>query len=158
PIVGQRALEFLIVKPARGVLEVKRLFGREMDREYGGEPVLEVDGVAYTAVDLAAFIIRQLRKDACAYLGEEVQNAVFAMPAYFDPTQCAALTDAATFAGLNVMRVIPEPVAACLMQPDPASQEITLVYDLGGGSFDVSVLEHGEGLTEVVSVNGDTVL
>jgi molecular chaperone DnaK len=155
-LVGQRALDFLLRRPERGVLEVKRLFGHDLEREYGGPPVLEVDGIAYRPVDFAALILRQLRKDAEAYLQSSVHRAVLTAPAYFDQSQFAALMQAARFAGLHVERVLPEPVAACMAVGWNDREASALVYDLGGGTFDASVLECGEGVFEVLAVNGDT--
>jgi molecular chaperone DnaK len=158
PLVGQRAIDLLLRRPERGVLEVKRLFGREMIDEVGGPPVLEVDGISYSPVDLAAFVFRKLRMDAETHLGSSVRRAVLAAPAYFDIGQLVALQRAAHLAGLDVMRVIAEPVAACLGVYRGTSKHdvLTLVYDLGGGTFDVSLVECGDGIFEVKAVNGDT--
>jgi molecular chaperone DnaK len=158
PLVGQRAQEFLLRRPDRGVLEVKRLFGLEMARELGGPPVLEVDGISYSPIDLAAFVFCKLRSDAEAYTGAAVFKAVLTAPAHFDQVQRVALMQAARLAGLEVLRVIPEPVAACMAVHKPAShrEPVALVYDLGGGTFDVCVVNCGEGAFEVKSVNGDT--
>ena len=158
PLVGQRAIDLLLRRPERGVLEVKRLFGREMIDEVGGPPVLEVDGISYSPVDLAAFVFRKLRIDAESYFGSSIRRAVLAAPAYFDIGQLVALQRAAHLAGLEVMRVIAEPVAACLGVYRGTSKQdvLTLVYDLGGGTFDVSLVECGEGVFEVKTVNGDT--
>ena len=158
PLVGQRAIELLLRRPERGVLEVKRLFGREMIDEVGGPPVLEVDGISYSPVDLAAFVFRKLRIDAESHLGSSIRRAVLAAPAYFDMSQLVALQRAAQLAGWEVMRVIAEPVAACMGVYRGTAKEavLTLVYDLGGGTFDVSLVECEEGVFVVKSVNGDT--
>jgi hypothetical protein len=114
PLVGQRAVDLLMQSPERGIVEVKRALGREMEGEFGGPVVLEVDGVAYSPIQLTAFVLRQLRRDAEAYIGGPVRGAVLGAPAYFDSSQCDALVRAAKLAGLAVTRVIPEPVAACM--------------------------------------------
>jgi molecular chaperone DnaK (HSP70) len=114
PLVGEAALMLLLRRPERGVMEVKRLFGRETARAFGGAPVLEVDGTSYRPTDLAAFVFRQLRRDAEAHLGAPVRRVVLAAPAHFDHSQLLALRQAAGLAALEVLRVIPEPVAACL--------------------------------------------
>jgi len=160
PIVGSRALDFLLRRPERGALEVKRLFGREVAKGFGGAVVLEVDGVSYRPVDLAAMVLSKVRADAGAYLGSNVRKAVLAAPAYFDHTQMATLTHAAHLAGLDVMRLLSEPVAACIGERARFGKEDTqiVVYDLGGGTFDVSIVECGEGVLEVKAVNGDTFL
>jgi hypothetical protein len=143
PLVGRRALDFLIRRPERGVLEVKRLFGREMTKKLGGPPVLEVDGISYSPVDLAAFVLSKLRTDAEAFVGAPVRKAVLAAPASFDQTQLVALMKAARLAGLDVMRVLSEPVAACMgvTKGTRKRDALTLVYDLGGGTFDVSIVD-----------------
>jgi molecular chaperone DnaK len=158
PLVGEAALEFLLRRPDRGVLEVKRLFGREMAKELGGPPVLEIDGVSYQPTDLAAFVFSKLRSDADAFTGTQVTRAVVTAPAHFNQDQLAALMTAARTGGLHVMRVISEPVAACLAVHDRTSERDyrRLVYDLGGGTFDVSLVECGAGVCEVKAVNGDT--
>ena len=160
PLVGRRALEFLLRRPERGALEVKRLFGRDVAKAFGGAVVLEVDGVSYRPVDLAAMVLSRLRSDAGSYPGADVRNAVLAAPAYLDHTQLATLTRAAHLAGLVVRRLIPEPVAACLAERDRLGKEdnTVVVYDLGGGTFDVSIVVRGEGVVEVRAVNGDTLL
>ena len=156
PLVGQRAFDLLLRRPDRGVLEVKRLLGHETAAEIGGTPILDVDGIGYAPVDLAAFILRQLREDAEAHLGGSVTRAVLTAPAYLDHSQHAALMQAAAKAGFVVMRVVPEPVAACMGLNLSEEDRSVLVYDLGGGTFDVSVLEYGGGVFEVRAVNGDT--
>ena len=159
PLVGRRALDFLVRRPERGVLEVKRLFGREMAKELGGPPVLEIDGISYGPVDLATFVLSKLRTDAEAFVGAPVSRAVLAAPASFDQVQLAELTKAARLAGFEVMRVLSEPVAACLgVKGNSKRDAVTLVYDLGGGTFDVSVVYCGDGVFEVKAVNGDTQL
>jgi molecular chaperone DnaK len=158
PLVGEGALEFLLRRPDRGVLEVKRLFGREVAKELGGPPVLEIDGMSYQPTDLAAFVFSKLRSDADAFIGTPVTRAVLTVPAHFNQDQLVTLMTAARLGGLHVMRVISEPVAACLAVHDRTSEEdrVRLVYDLGGGTFDVSLVECGPGVCEVKAVNGDT--
>ena len=156
-LVGQPAVDYLMRRPERGVLEVKRLFGYDVAREFEGNPLLVVDGVAYTPVHLAAFILRKLGQDATLSLQREVNSAVLTAPAYFDQSQFNALMEAAQLAGFYVMRVVPEPVAASMgVNWDPPDWERWLVYDLGGGTFDASVVEGGEGVLEVQAVSGDT--
>jgi molecular chaperone DnaK len=158
PVVGRRAIDLLLRRPERGVLEVKRLFGREIIDEVGGPPVLEVDGISYSPVDLAAFVFRKLRIDAESHLGSSIRRAVLTAPAYFDVGQRVALRRAAQLAGFEVVRMIAEPVAACLgVYRSTSTQDVlTLVYDLGGGTFDVSLVECGAGVFVVKTVNGDT--
>ena len=159
PLVGRRALDFLVRRPERGVLEVKRLFGREMTRELGGPPVLEIDGVSYGPVNLAAFVFSKLRTDTEAFVGAPVRRAVLAAPASFDQAQLVELMKAARLAGIEVMRVLSEPVAACLgVKGNSKRDTVTLVYDLGGGTFDVSIVYCGDGVFEVKAVSGDTQL
>jgi molecular chaperone DnaK len=157
PLVGSRAADFILQRPERGVLEVKRLLGHDFVREFGGTPVLEVDGLAYTPVHLAAFVLRRLRKDAESHLQCSIDKVVLAAPAYFDQSQFAALMQAAKLAGLNVVRVLAEPVAACIGANWHRDQaENLFVYDLGGGTFDASIIDYGEGVFEVKAVKGDT--
>jgi molecular chaperone DnaK (HSP70) len=159
PLVGSRAMDFLLEHPDRGVLEVKRVFGEVIVKQLGGPPILDIDGIGYEPADLAAFILRQLRADAEAFLGSRVRRAVISAPAYFDPSEFHTLEEAASRAGLDVLRSIPEPVAACMgVTARGAGETRTVVYDLGGGTFDVSVLDNTEGVVEVQSVAGDTFL
>jgi molecular chaperone DnaK len=156
-LVGQHAVNLLMQRPERGVLEVKRLFGDDLLKEFGGPPVLVVDGAAYTPLHLAGFIFRKLREDAESYLQRAVRDSVLAAPAYFDASQCGDLVRAAQLAGLRALRVIPEPVAACMGVMRAAKDDVcALVYDLGGGTFDASVVEVSDGVFEVKAVNGDT--
>jgi molecular chaperone DnaK len=164
PLVGAEAIELLLDRPERGVLEVKRLLGAEAAN---GPEVLVIDGIAYSAIQLAGFLLRQLRLDAEKYLDAEVSEVVLAAPAYFGPDQYAALTEAATLAGLKVVRIIPEPIAACMAVAHDRDRsllqdETWMIYDLGGGTFDASIVEFaaldGESQFEVLAVNGDTQL
>ena len=160
PLVGEAALDLLLLRPERGVLEVKRLLGHDLARPAEGQLILAVDGVAYTPIHLVAFILRQLRRYAEVYLDSPVDAAVLTAPAYFDSAQSAALVEAASLAGLQVLRVLPEPVAACMAIGWALEKETetALVYDLGGGTFDTSVIECGDGICEVLAVSGDTQL
>jgi molecular chaperone DnaK len=151
PIVGETALKFLMQYPERGVLEVKRLFG--------GEHYLEVDGISYDVKTLASFVIESLRRDAESYLGTSVNKAVLTAPAYFDQYQLGVLRVASRLAGIQVMRIIAEPTAACLsIELNDDEANMVVVYDIGGGTFDVSIIEVGDGLFEVRSINGDSKL
>jgi len=174
-LVGDPAKRQAVVNAENTVYSVKRLMGRRAD-----EPEVEVtremvsyDIIAgpqndarvrvpiqdksYTPQEISAMILQKLKKDAEAYLGETVTQAVITVPAYFNDSQRQATKDAGQIAGLEVMRIINEPTAAALAYGlDKAKDETILVFDLGGGTFDVSILEVGEGLIEVKSTNGDT--
>ena len=158
PLVGSRALEFLLRRPERGVVEPKRLLGREVAKEFGGAVVLEVDGISYRPVDLVALVLQKLRLDASLHFGAAIRKAVLTAPAHFDPTQLAALSHAARLAGWQVLRQLTEPVAACLGEQRRLSDGPMLVYDLGGGTFDVSVVDMTPDVCAVMAVNGDTAL
>lgn len=145
PRVGRRALELLVQRPERGVIEPKRLLGHRVAEKFGGAVVLEVDGVSYRPVDLAALVFHKLRSDASAFFGADVRRLVLTAPAHFDHTQMAGLSEAAQLAGWDIRRVIPEPVAACLATRLESHHRTVAVYDLGGGTFDVSILGVGEG-------------
>jgi len=157
-LVGRGALEFLLQHPERGVVEPKRLLGREVAQEFGGAVVLEIDGVSYRPVDFVALVLQKLRFDVSAHFGEPVRKAVLTAPAHFDPTQLAALSHAAQLAGWEVLRLVAEPVAACLGQRQRLQEHQILVYDLGGGTFDVSAVDMDDGVCLVLAVNGDTAL
>jgi molecular chaperone DnaK (HSP70) len=157
-LIGRRAVDYLLQRPERGVLDIKRLLGSSFEREKNGTPVLEIDGIAYTPVHFVAFILQQLREDAEAYLQLPASDAVITAPAYFDHSQYSALIQAAELAKLRVLRVLPEPVAACMGVGDveiEGKKSINwLVYDLGGGTFDASVIELGDQVFQVMAVNG----
>ena len=172
-IVGRVAKRQAIVNPKETIFSVKRLMGRKFDdpevkRDKEWLPytiksgkndmaVVEVDGHEYTPQELSAQILGKIKADAEAYLGEKVTDAVITVPAYFDDAQRQATKQAGEIAGLNVQRIINEPTAAALAYGLDKSHSHTIaVYDLGGGTFDVSVLELGDGVIEVKSTNGDT--
>jgi molecular chaperone DnaK len=149
-LVGDQAKRQAITNPERTVRSVKR----HMGTDWG----IEVDGKAYNAQEIAARILMKLKRDAEAFLGENVTEAVITVPAYFGDAQRQATKEAGQIAGLEVLRIINEPTAAALAYGLDKTEEdhLILVYDLGGGTFDVSVLEIGEGVFEVKSTHGDT--
>ncbi|MGC9468207.1 MAG: molecular chaperone DnaK [Anaerolineae bacterium] len=174
-LVGDPAKRQAIVNAENTVYSVKRLMGRRADepevdvtREMVSYDVVAgpqndarirvpVQDKVYTPQEISAMVLQKLKKDAEAYLGEPVNKAVITVPAYFNDSQRQATKDAGQIAGLEVMRIINEPTAAALAYGlDKAKDETILVFDLGGGTFDVSILEVGEGLIEVKSTNGDT--
>lgn len=149
-LVGETAKRQAITNPDRTIASIKRHMGENY--------TVEIDGKSYTPQDISAMILGKLKADAEAYLGEKVSEAVITVPAYFSDAQKQATKDAGKIAGLNVKRIINEPTAASLaygLDKADGSQKI-LVYDLGGGTFDVSVLELGDGVFEVLATNGDT--
>ena len=149
-LVGETAKRQAITNPDRTIASIKRHMGENY--------TVEIDGKSYTPQDISAMILRKLKADAEAYLGEKVSEAVITVPAYFSDAQKQATKDAGKIAGLDVKRIINEPTAASLaygLDKADGSQKI-LVYDLGGGTFDVSVLELGDGVFEVLATNGDT--
>lgn len=172
-LVGALAKRQSVVNPENTVYSIKRFMGRRFDEVEGersrvsykvvrgsnGEakaniPAAEKD---FTPEEISAMILQKLKKDAEAYLGEAVTQAVITVPAYFNDSQRTATKHAGEIAGLNVLRIINEPTAASLAYGlDKKSHETILVWDLGGGTFDVSVLDVGEGVFEVLSTNGDT--
>lgn len=150
-LVGQIAKRQAIVNPDRTVISIKR--------EMGTNYKVTVDGKSYTPPEISAMILAKLKADAEAYLGEKVTKAVITVPAYFSDSQRQATKDAGKIAGLDVLRIINEPTAASLAygldKEDSKNQKI-LIYDLGGGTFDVSILELGDGVFEVLATNGNT--
>ena len=149
-LVGETAKRQAITNPDRTIASIKRHMGEAY--------TVDIDGKSYTPQDISAMILAKLKADAEAYLGEKVTEAVITVPAYFSDSQKQATKDAGKIAGLDVKRIINEPTAASLaygLDKDNGSQKI-LVYDLGGGTFDVSVLELGDGVFEVLATNGDT--
>ena len=151
-IVGQIARNQAIVDPLHTIRSIKR--------KMGSNEKIEVDGKGYTPEELSAMILQKMKRDAEAYLGQPVQNAVITVPAYFNDSQRQATKNAGEIAGLNVLRIVNEPTAAALSYGlDKQDQTHTiLVFDFGGGTFDVSVLELGDGVFEVKSTNGDNML
>jgi molecular chaperone DnaK len=172
-LVGQTAKRQAVVNSENTVFSIKRFMGRRYDetdveREMvpfkvtagpsGDARVsIPITGKEYTPQEISAMILRKLKQDAEAYLGEPVTQAVITVPAYFNDSQRQATKDAGQIAGLEVLRIINEPTAASLAYGlDKKEMETILVFDLGGGTFDVSILEVGEGVVEVKSTNGDT--
>src|SRR6201985_2614399 len=153
--------EVLVGQPAKNqaVTNVDRTI-RSVKRHMGTSWSVDIDGKKYTAQEISARILQKLKRDAESYLGDSVNQAVITVPAYFDDAQRTATKEAGQIAGLEVLRIINEPTAAALaygLDKEGADQTV-LVFDLGGGTFDVSVLEIGEGVFEVKSTSGNTQL
>ena len=150
-LIGQVAKRQAVANPDKTVISIKR--------EMGTDYKVNVDGKAYSPEEISAMILTKLKQDAEAYLGQKVTQAVITVPAYFNDSQRQATKNAGKIAGLEVLRIINEPTAAALAygldKQDRKNQKI-LVYDLGGGTFDVSILEIGDGVFEVLSTNGNT--
>jgi molecular chaperone DnaK len=169
-LVGGPAKAQASVNPENTVFSIKRKMGRtgylgdsgttrQIKRHMGSGMLIGIDGRMYSPEEVSAMILRKLKLDAERYLGEEVEKAVISVPAYFNITQRRATADAARIAGLEVLRIIDEPTAAALAYGVELEDIHTVVvWDLGGGTFDVSVLDIGEGVLSVKSVNGDTEL
>ena len=174
-LVGQIAKRQSITNPENTIFSIKRLMGRkyrtpEVDHAKqrlpykiveasNGDAHVEISGKKYSPPEVSAMILQKLKQAAEDYLGEKVTEAVITVPAYFDDSQRQATKDAGRIAGLNVLRIINEPTAAALAYGmDKKKEEKVAVYDLGGGTFDISILEIGEGVIEVKSTNGDTFL
>src|SRR5512136_477686 len=174
-LVGQTAKRQAVVNPENTVFSIKRFMGRrfgEVTEERQRVPYKVVEGPSgdarvqipqtgqtYTPQEISAMILQKLKKDAEAYLGEPVTQAVITVPAYFNDSQRQATKDAGKIAGLEVLRIINEPTASSLAYGlDKKKDETIAVYDLGGGTFDISILDVGEGVFEVKSTNGDTFL
>ncbi|MEV6751638.1 molecular chaperone DnaK [Streptomyces sp. NPDC051214] len=155
-LVGEVAKRQAVTNVERTARSVKRHMG---DGSWRFPESGSVDGTRYTAQELSARVLQKLKRDAESYLGEDVTDAVVTVPAYFDDTQRQATKEAGEIAGLNVLRIINEPTAAALAYGlDKGDDQTVLVFDLGGGTFDVSLLEMGDGVIEVKATNGDTQL
>src|SRR5476649_716394 len=174
-LVGQPAKRQAVTNPEKTIFAVKRLVGRRYDdpiiekdkklvpykimKASNGDAWVEADGKTYSPSQISAFTLQKMKETAEAYLGQKVEQAVITVPAYFNDAQRQATKDAGKIAGLEVLRIINEPTAAALAYGlDKQKQGIIAVYDLGGGTFDISVLEIGDGVFEVKSTNGDTFL
>src|SRR6187399_323887 len=174
-LVGQPAKRQAVTNPEKTIFAVKRLIGRRYDdpmvekdkklvpykiaKASNGDAWVEEDGKTYSPSQISAFILQKMKETAEANLGQKVEQAVITVPAYFNDAQRQATKDAGKIAGLEVLRIINEPTAAALAYGlDKAKTGTIAVYDLGGGTFDVSILEIGDGVFEVKSTNGDTFL
>jgi len=172
-LVGQIAKRQAITNPENTVFGVKRLIGRKyaskevqddikilpykIEEADNGDVRINLKGKLHSPAEISSFILANIKKTAEEYLGEKVTDAVITVPAYFDDSQRQATKDAGKIAGLNVLRIINEPTAASLSYGlDKKSDEKIAVFDLGGGTFDISILEIGEGVFEVKATNGDT--
>ncbi len=170
-LVGQVAKRQAITNPENTVFSIKRFMGRRYDevneemkmvpykvvRGDNGDARVEITGKKYSPPEISAMILTKLKEAAESYLGGKVTQAVITVPAYFNDAQRQATKDAGKIAGLEVMRIINEPTAAALAYGlDKKKHEMIAVYDFGGGTFDISILEVGDGVVEVKSTNGDT--
>ncbi|HEX9078479.1 MAG TPA: molecular chaperone DnaK [Desulfuromonadaceae bacterium] len=174
-LVGQQAKRQAVTNPENTLYAIKRLIGRKFESDAvkkdiaispfkivkadNGDAWVEVRGKRYSPPEISAIVLQKMKKTAEDYLGETVTDAVITVPAYFDDSQRQATKDAGKIAGLNVLRIINEPTAAALAYGlDKKKEEKVAVFDLGGGTFDISILELGDGVFEVKSTNGDTFL
>src|SRR5688572_12143054 len=170
-LVGQVAKRQAVTNPENTVFSVKRFMGRKFTevteetrrvpyavaQDKNGDARITVRGKQYSPPEISAMVLQKLKQAAEDYLGEKVSDAVITVPAYFNDAQRQATKDAGQIAGLNVLRIVNEPTAAALAYGlDQKKDETIAVFDLGGGTFDISVLEVGEGVVEVKSTNGDT--
>uniref|UniRef100_UPI00300A0A54 Hsp70 family protein n=1 Tax=Streptomyces sp. PTD5-9 TaxID=3120150 RepID=UPI00300A0A54 len=153
-LVGEVAKRQAVTNVERTARSIKRHMG---DPQWRFPESGDIDGKRYTAQEISARVLQKLKRDAEAYLGDDVNDAVITVPAYFNDAQRTATKEAGQIAGLNVLRIINEPTSAALAYGlDKENDQTILVFDLGGGTFDVSLLEIGEGLVEVKATNGDT--
>src|SRR5258707_1002457 len=174
-LVGQPAKRQAVTNPEKTIFAVKRLVGRRYDdpiiekdkklvpykitKPSNGDAWVEEDGKTYSPSQIPAFILQKIKETAESYLGQKVEQAVITVPAYFNDAQRQATKDAGKIAGLEVLRIINEPTAAALAYGlDKSKTGMIAVYDLGGGTFDISILEIGDGVFEVKSTNGETFL
>lgn len=170
-LVGQTAKRQAITNPENTIFSIKRFVGRRFNEvqeeiktvpykvvgDQEGNVRVDVRGKQYTPQEISAFVLQKLRKSAEAYLGQQIDDAVITVPAYFNDSQRQATKDAGRIAGLNVLRIINEPTASALAYGlDKKKDETIAVYDFGGGTFDISILEVGDNVVEVKSTNGDT--
>ncbi|HDY75739.1 MAG TPA: molecular chaperone DnaK, partial [Candidatus Marinimicrobia bacterium] len=170
-LVGQPAKRQAVTNPQKTIFSIKRFMGRMYDevgseisevpypvvKKRGGQVTVKVDNKEYTPPEISAMVLQKLKQMAEEHLGTTVTDAVVTVPAYFNDSQRQATKDAGKIAGLNVRRIINEPTAAALAYGlDKKKDEKIAVFDLGGGTFDISVLELGDGVFEVKSTNGDT--
>ncbi|HPJ75298.1 MAG TPA: Hsp70 family protein, partial [Clostridia bacterium] len=148
-LVGQVAKRQAITNPDRTIVSIKR--------DMGSDRRIDVDGKKYSPQEISAMILQKVKADAESYLGEKVTQAVITVPAYFSDSQRQATKDAGKIAGLDVLRIINEPTAAALAYGmDKEQEQKILVFDLGGGTFDVSILDISDGVFEVLATNGNT--
>ena len=170
-LVGQTAKRQAVTNPKQTIFSIKRFMGCKYDeviedakrvpyelvKAANGDAHIQVGDKSYSPPEISAMILQKLKADAEAYLGEEVKQAVITVPAYFNDSQRQATKDAGKIAGLEVLRIVNEPTAAALAYGlEKDGDETVAFYDLGGGTFDISILEIGDGVFEVDATNGDT--
>src|SRR5207249_9679095 len=148
-LVGEPAKRQAVLNPDKTVMQIKRKMGTDYK--------VRVEGKDYMPQEISAMVLRKIKADAEAFLGQKISQVVITVPAYFNDSQRKATKDAGKIAGLEVLRLVNEPTAAALAYGmDKKKDETIAVYDLGGGTFDISILEIGEGVFEVKATNGDT--